>query len=329
MGTEKGHNEAAGKAMNDLNVFIVTYNSAKTIKACLESLKGNLTGNPLVAVWDNNSCDGTEDVIKNEYPEVRLHRSKQNLGFGRGINELRNIYGGSKYIMVLNPDAELLEFDCHILLKKQNEMKDVAVWGAKIIDENNRIMPSTFAFSGVLKEIVKLMEINQHLPFKWKPVLSRWAGRFLGGSFSAYADSFNAHPNKFDWVSGAAMIIRGDLFANDYLFDPGYFLYYEDGDLCKRARMAGYDINQLSKFIIRHRVFGSSSYNSVFRLKAELESMVYYRKKWSSIVTQRIIALACLVKSLAILLGLSLIRHEDEIALSRSYIMASKALWNE
>jgi len=289
-------------------------------------LQDKLPTNTLVAVWDNNSCDNTIDIIKVKFPEIHIYRSKENVGFGRGVNGLREKTEEAKYIMVLNPDAELLKFDYHKLDNKQDDLSSVVIWGAKIIDQHGNTMPSTFAFSGALKEIIKMSEINHNLPSKWRPTLSKWAGWLLGGSFSAYADSITANPRKYDWVSGSAMIIRGDLFANDNLFDPGYFLYYEDGDLCKRARVAGYNVKQLSNFVIRHRTYGSSSYNSITRQKAEIQSMVYYRKKWSPLITLWIISIACLLKSLFILFGFSLTRNEDEIDLSRSYMMASKAL---
>jgi GT2 family glycosyltransferase len=228
--------------------------------------------------------------------------------------------------MILNPDAELLAFDYRALLEKQNEMKNVVVWGAKIIDENNRIIPSTFAFSGALKEIVKLSELNQHIPMQWKPSLSNAIGHLLGGSFASYADSFNKNPGKYDWVSGSAMIIKSGLLEGEYLFDPYYFLYYEDGDLCKRTKIAGYDVKQFGNLVVRHKTFGSSGYNSFYRLKSELESMVYYRKKWSAVPVRKIIGLACFIKSLALLFGWSLVRHEDAAALSRCYMQAAKAL---
>jgi N-acetylglucosaminyl-diphospho-decaprenol L-rhamnosyltransferase len=312
--------------MNEINAFIITYNSAQTIEACLDSLRGKLPAGSLIAVWDNDSCDGTVAIIKEKHSEVRLHASKLNVGFGQGVNGLRKIYGDAKYIMVLNPDAELVELDCRELFNKQTDAVTVGVWGAKIVNEGGKILPSTFAFSGALKEIIKLSEISQHLPIKWKPLLSKLAGFFLGRSFSAYSRSFGANPGRYDWVSGSAMIVRGDLFPGENLFDPGFFLYYEDGDLCMRVKRAGYGVGQLRGFVIRHRAYGSSGYNSPVRLKAELESMVYYRKKWSSRPARLVIGVACLLKSITLLVGLTLIKNEDTVVLSKSYMQAAKVL---
>src|SRR4030067_412267 len=93
--------------MTELSVLIVTYNSAGTIQSCLESLHAFSAGIDLeVLLWDNASADATVQKAREAFPRVRIYESPENLGFGRGHNQLLERAKG-KFILILNPDTYL------------------------------------------------------------------------------------------------------------------------------------------------------------------------------------------------------------------------------
>jgi len=203
----------------ELSVIIVNHNGLKYLKNCLDSLYENLQNTTFeIIVIDNNSNDKSCSYIKENYPNVILIESKENLGFGKGNNlGVKNAKG--KIILLLNNDTVLLDSIApaiEILTKNEN----IGILTVKMLDGNKKYIPSVGKFPSPLK-MLKFSFLNEKRL------------EFISGKF----DSNKIY--NVDWVSGAFMLIRKKDYDAVRGFDPDYFMYVEDVDLCKRMTDIG------------------------------------------------------------------------------------------
>ncbi|MFL9845198.1 glycosyltransferase family 2 protein [Flavobacterium rhizosphaerae] len=203
----------------ELSVIIVNYNGLKYLKDCFESLKEKLQGIDFeIVVADNNSTDESCNFIKQHYPEVVLIESPENLGFGRG-NNLAVAYSNGKYLLLLNNDTIILDNLLPVLQKLKSD-KTIGAIGIKMLDKNRMYLNSV----GKFPSPANLFRIKS---------ISRTDGVFSSGNFSE--DVYEA-----DWVGGSFIMMPKKVYEEINGFDPDYFMYVEDVDLCKKIADKGY-----------------------------------------------------------------------------------------
>lgn len=239
-------------------VVVVTYNSAKDIEACLESVFGFVTSPKRVAVVDNGSADIalTAKVVE-KFPGVRLIRNRGNLGFGVACNRAAKEVSGD-YLLFLNPDAVLLDsLSAAVDYLKANPM--AGVLGLRLVDD--RGVDEKFSF-GYRHTLLKL-------------ILRRLWPRLL------YPRIRGSHPLPVDWVSGSAMLVRREAFDRVGGFDRRYFMYFEDQDLCLRIKKLGFQVVHLPTVRAYHRRGGGAGYSAgqetLFRLHYGLAAVLLLR----------------------------------------------------
>jgi GT2 family glycosyltransferase len=260
--------------MTTLSVLIVTYNSAPQLPACLNSLRGQTLQDFEVIVVDNASRDESAALIRSDYPEVNLIASDVNLGFGNGNNKALGIAQG-RYIVLLNPDAILPADTLENALKHIEENSDAGMGGGLLQGTQGEWQPSARLFPSILNDALTISGLA-----------NRYAkSRFFGRFDRSWADPRQAV--AIDWVVGAFAIIRRDLIDNIGLFDPRFFLYYEEVDLCRRIHEAGFKVYYWPDLVITH-IGGASSETvdglafassgkqlTLWRMRSQL---LYYRK---------------------------------------------------
>lgn len=260
--------------MTTLSVLIVTYNSAPQLPACLNSLRNQTLQDFEIIVVDNASRDESAALIRSDYPEVNLIASDVNLGFGNGNNKALGIAQG-RYIVLLNPDAILPADTLENALKHIEENSDAGMGGGLLQGTQGEWQPSARLFPSLLNDALTLSGLA-----------NRYAkSRFFGRFDRSWADPKQAV--AIDWVVGAFAIIRRDLIDNIGLFDPRFFLYYEEVDLCRRIHEAGFKVYYWPDLVITH-IGGASSETvdglafassgkqlTLWRMRSQL---LYYRK---------------------------------------------------
>jgi GT2 family glycosyltransferase len=205
-----------------VTAVIVTYHSRNTIGATLDALfEAQEIELVKIVVVDNASKDGTADFIAAHYPSVHLVQSNDNLGFGRGCN-LGFRYVDTPYVLFLNPDAILDLQALRILVSFMEQNPKVAVCGPAVKEASGALQPS-----GGLPTPWKIM---------LKPLLPGWASR--GQRHIVPGDP----PLETDWICGSIMLIRSRVFEALGGFDPRFFLYFEETDLCIRVMRSGWQI---------------------------------------------------------------------------------------
>lgn len=214
----------------DLSVVIVSFNTCQLLIDCLKHVL--LATQDLLAeiiVVDNNSKDGSADRVAEEFPNIRLIKNSVNLGFAAANNEAFKIAKG-RYIVLLNSDAFPQKEALKIALNKIEKSKDVGLAGALLTFPDGSWQPSARLFPSVLNAFLEI---------------SGLADKFRRSSFFGRYNRTWASPTQpcdTDWVPGAFSIFPKKILDEVGDFDERFFLYYEEIDLCKRIKKAGYRI---------------------------------------------------------------------------------------
>jgi GT2 family glycosyltransferase len=239
--------------MTNIFVTIVNFNGNKDTLSCLKSLeKIKIKDFELnVIVIDNGSKEIFKEDPKN-YKNFKLHilRSEENLGFsgGQNLGIKYALVNNADYVMVLNNDVEVDEDLIVNLLETFNEKKDCGIVSPKIYfakgheyhkdryEEKDRGKVIWYAGGKI----------------DWKNMLA-----FHKGVDEVDNKKFN-ELEKTDFASGCCALIKSDVFNNVGLFDEKYFLYFEDNDLCQRARSKGFESYYQPKAFLWHINAGSA-----------------------------------------------------------------------
>ena len=218
--------------MKEISIITVTYKSKAYIGEAFRALEIPCrNGNIEWIVVDNASQDGTAEFIEKEFPWITVIKSEKNLGFGRG-NNLGVEHSSAPFILFLNPDAII---DYEAIQKMIPFMKDnpkAGITAPAIIEPEGSLQP-WFLFPTPLRILMGAMGLD----------------RFFKQLFYINPDS---PPQKVECVGGAVFIVRRDLFNGLNGFDPRFFLYWEETDLCLRAAHSGWEIWTIGEAVARH-----------------------------------------------------------------------------
>ena len=251
----------------ELSIIIITYNSERVIKACLQSVYKNIKGISFeVLVIDNNSQDSTVEVVKNNFPQVVLSERAENLGFANGVNYgFKNSTGQS--VLLLNPDTVLLGKAVGSLLHVLKNDQKTGIVGGQLLYPDYKIQASFGNYPSSLTELLQALFINKILPF----------GRYV--SYNVFSKYWFSKVLEPDWVSGGFMMIKREVINQVGLFDEKFFLYLEDIDYCQRARQADWKIVYYPQAKIIHHHMDSSKKDHSAVIVSEVNSLMYYFKK--------------------------------------------------
>jgi GT2 family glycosyltransferase len=232
----------------ELSIVIVSYNTKDLLRECLQSVQREAAGlSAEIFVVDNNSSDGSPLMLENEFPGVKAICSAINLGFG-AANNLAFEAAQGRYIVLVNSDAFLSARSLRIALDHMTAHPRAGLGGARLVGRDFSCQPSARMFPHVITDALVLTGLAARYP----------QSRLFGYFDRTWADPLQ--PSRPDWVPGAFSIIRADMLHRVGLFDPRFFLYGEEVDLCRRIKRAGYEIWYWPDIVVTH-VGGESSRN--------------------------------------------------------------------
>lgn len=229
--------------MPDLAVVIVSWNVRDLLRRCLASVVsdwGLVTNhqslNLEIFVIDNASTDGTPEMVRDEFPSVRLSASPKNLGFAAGNNialrailhETQHGIRNTQYVWLLNPDTEVCPGATAALIAAMERHPQAGVAGAKLLYPDGSLQHSAFRFPGLAQ-----------LAFEFFPFPARLYDTPLNGRYPRRLYQGEA-PFEVDHPLGAAMMVRTEAIAGVGLLDEGFWIYCEEIDWCWRMRRAGW-----------------------------------------------------------------------------------------
>ena len=230
----------------DVSVIIVSFNTREVLRQCLQSVIDDAHGlSAEIIVVDNASTDGSPEMIESDFPSVILLRSEINLGFGEGNNlALRRARG--RFFVLLNSDAFFVAGSLATAIRHMDDHPEVGLGGCRLIGRDGSSQPSSRCFHSVLGDAIVLTGLAAKFP----------KSRFFGRFDRTWADHTVASP--VDWVPGAFTILRPSALARVGYFDPDFFLYYEEVDLCRRMNKAGIPVWYWPDIVVVH-IGGESS----------------------------------------------------------------------
>lgn len=222
---------AAVEARPLVSVIIVSWRVRELLRGCLASLFAELDRLPVaseVIVIDNASGDGTGEMVRDEFPRAVMIDNRDNIGFGRANSQAVPLSRG-RYLLLLNPDTLVPEGAIEKMLARMKAVPDIGILGCRLLNGDGSLQRWTGG------RFPTLWNTAAHYLF-----LDKVLGPF-GLAQSVYLTADTSDEVEVDWVSGACLLIRREL-APEPLFDPSYFMYGEDMDLCHRVKAAGHRV---------------------------------------------------------------------------------------
>lgn len=235
----------------EVTAILVNYNAGPELRQALQSIRDELEARPWEAiVIDNASIDGSAAIVSEFAPQARLVRNAKNVGFAAGVNQ-GLAAAAAPLVLIMNPDCRLGTGAFTALKEELERREQCAIVGPRILDPDGSIQGSARGdpdmFTGLFGRTTLLRRLLPGLPISRRNVVTEEAIR-------------NGHKAvKVDWLSGACMLARRSALERVNGFDERYFLYWEDADLCRRLRSAGYHVRYVPDATAVHRVGHSST----------------------------------------------------------------------
>ena len=241
----------------DVSVVVVSWRSRELALACLRSIERAAARSPLeveTVVVDNASNDGTLEAIASEHPRAILVASERNLGFAAGCNAGAARASG-RLLLLLNPDAEIAHDALDALVAALDDAPRAGAAGCQLVGADGEAQFSCGRFLTPFNQAAESLGLSRFLPVR---ALRR----------SYLARELEGERVEVDWVVGACLAVRHDVWASVGGLDERYFMYSEDEDLCFRLQRAGWRVLFLPRVSVRH-VGGGSARHALDAMRGE------------------------------------------------------------
>jgi GT2 family glycosyltransferase len=255
-----------------LSICIVTYRSRPFLERCLESVFANpAAGGFEVIVVDNQSEDGTVEMLQEGYPQVALVRNPANLGYTAPMNQALRL-GQGDFLLQLNPDTLVPPGALDRLLAFMDIHPKAGICGPKVLNPDGSMQAQCRrGESRPLAVISYFLGLHRLFP----------KSKALGGYLLNYLDEDET--GEVAGVSGSCMLVRRELMEEIGYLDEQFFAYQEDADYCFRARRAGWKVFYVPEAQITHYGGRGGSGVDPYRSIVEWHRSYwrYYRKNLS------------------------------------------------
>ncbi len=245
-----------------LAAAIINYNTREDLRRCLRSLGG--AGAEQIVVVDNGSTDGSQDMVRAEFPQVCLLDNPGNRGYSSACN-CGIEATGTEYVFILNSDTEFPD-GLEKLIAHMDAHPELGAVGPMLLNGDGSVQMSCRKFPSV-----------------WGSLFHGLLGDWLPDNpFTRHyhmKDFDHGLACEVDWVSGAAVLLRREALDVAGLFDEGYFMYVEDVDLCYRLWQAGWHVGYCPEVRVVHYIGRTSRQQSARMLLEHHRSMYRYFRK--------------------------------------------------
>ena len=254
----------------DISVIIVNWNTRDILSQCLNSLRNHPASYPMeVIVVDNASSDGSAELVREKFPEVRLIVNKENCGFAKG-NNIGIQQSSGKYVCIMNSDVLVLEDTLNRMYDYMEANPRIGILGPKFYRDMERtgIDPTSCRkFPTIWNKLCEALALHKLFP----------GSEF----FSTPEMDYFAHDSikKVEVIAGTTWMVRRTALDEVGLMDESFFMYGEDLDWCKRFWDHGWEVLFFPEALAIHFGRSSSSKEPVrFHLEQQRSAMRYWRK---------------------------------------------------
>ncbi len=285
--------------MSGISIIIVNYNVKYFLRQCLQSVyRSDWTGDLEVFVVDNNSSDGSVEMVQSYFPQVKLIANTDNKGFSKANNQAIK-QANHAYTLILNPDTIIEEDTLSKCYELMQQHQDAGAVGVKMVDGGGRFLPeSKRGFPKPMTALYKMLGLAKLFP------KSKTFNQYYLGHLEA------DKTQEIEVLTGAFTFAKTDLLQEIGGFDEDYFMYGEDIELSFQIKEKGYKLFYLPHTQIIHFKGESTKKISSSYLKNFYGAMVIYAKKrntgssflwsWILFVAIGFTALATLIKKVSI-----------------------------
>ena len=224
VGPQANESEAA---QPDLSVIVVNYNTGHLLDRMISALLAARGGfNIQLIIIDNASRDSSVSMLRTRYPTIELIVNDVNVGFGRANNQALALIRG-RFVLLLNTDAFVAAETLNKTIEYMDSHPSYGILGVKLVGEDGALQPSC-----------------RYFPTPWNSFVASTGLRRVFSSTRLVDDMSWDHNSirECDWVPGCYYLMRRALVDQIGLFDPRYFLYFEEVDHCKTAKNAGWSV---------------------------------------------------------------------------------------
>ncbi len=252
----------------DLSVVIVNYNVKYFLEQCLKSVFSAAEGlNMEVFVVDNNSVDGSQQMVKEKFPLVNLIDNKENLGFSKANNQAMAIAKG-RYILLLNPDTVVENDTFSKVVAFMDEHPDAGGLGVKMLDGKGHFLPES-------KRGLPTPSVAFYKIFGLSALFPK--SKIFGKYHLGFLDKEKVH--EVEVLSGAFMLLRKETLKKTGFLDEDFFMYGEDIDMSYRIIKAGYKNYYFPNTRIIHYKGESTKKSSINYVFVFYNAMIIFAKK--------------------------------------------------
>lgn len=247
-----------------LSIIIVNYKVKEYLRQCIESVFSNANNamNEVIVV-DNASDDGSAEMVKEVFPDVKLIENKENLGFAKANNQAYEISKG-EYILLLNPDTFVKKNAIEKCLEFMRSHSDAGACGCRLLYPDGRVQISARTFPSVRENLLWIFGLDRiFMPNKRK--------KFYYGNTA----------REVDYLMGAFLLLRRSALEYDKIFDEDFFIYAEEKDLCFRLKKRGYKVYYIPDAEVVHHLGKSAQVDSIENfIELQRSELKYFAKHY-------------------------------------------------
>ncbi|MFN2118431.1 MAG: glycosyltransferase family 2 protein [Candidatus Promineifilaceae bacterium] len=262
-----------GTDIPDMSIVLVCWNNLKYLEPCLESLyESEMHTTYDVVVVDNGSTDGSQEMLRNKYPEIQIVQNDHNVGLGKASNQ-GIVATNGRHILLLNNDTIVNGPSLDAMVDFLDSHPKTGVVGGRLLNADGSIQSCYNDFSTLREEFLIATRLGEAFLYEGYP-----------------AKMFDDQVRTVGWVGSACAMIRRAALDEVGLLDENYFIYGDEADLQYRLKQAGWDIHFIPEASTIH--FGGRSMNRWGRRKMVYRGkLLFYQKHYGKFRTAALRAL--------------------------------------
>ncbi len=252
----------------DLSTIIVSWNVRKHLERCLSSIYARPIEGLGLETWmvDNASTDGSVEMVREFFPQVKVIPNQVNLGFTRANNQAIGESRG-RYILLLNPDAQVMGGALGAMVAHMETHPRLAALGPRLLNPDGTVQSSRRRFPTLATGFLESTTLQQ-----WFPHSRTVRSYYL-------EDRAEDEAQGVDWVTGACIMLRRQALETVGLLDEDFFMYSEELDWCHRAKAAGWEVGYLPDAQVIHHGGQSSAQELPARhIHFQQSKLTFFRK---------------------------------------------------
>ncbi len=302
----------------DLSIVIVNWNVKDFLKECLASVyRFSQDLEFEVFVVDNNSSDGSREMVARDFPKTLLIANSDNLGFSKANNRALEKCRG-RYVLLLNPDTEILDNAMKNMVDYMDRRDTIDCLAPQLIYPDWSVQRSCRHFPSFFTDLMENLFLDSFFS------KSMFFNRYRMGAWPHDRARFVDQPY------GACLLFRAEVFKKIGLMDERFFMYYDEVDLCYRLKKAGGKIYFLPAIKIVHHTNKSSSQVSIpcehYKYRSKFLFFEKHYGRWSLGVLGFTLFLREVLISVVFPVTRLVLRRPRDISYFKQY---SKIAWQE